>query len=118
VLNEWESVFMTDVKMTGEVLQRHVCKPVCHKYGHKECRFLFPHEIVDASYFESETNAVVLLCRDATVNYYNPYILISYRHNHDLKCILSGRAAKGAMCYISDYITKMDLKFYQMLSLL
>ncbi|KAG0702028.1 hypothetical protein DFH29DRAFT_760579, partial [Suillus ampliporus] len=38
--------------------------------------------------------------------------------NHDLKCILSGKAAKGAMCYISDYITKMDLKLYQILSML
>ncbi|KAJ8580978.1 hypothetical protein M405DRAFT_685725, partial [Rhizopogon salebrosus TDB-379] len=119
VLNEWESVFMTEVKLTGEVLQRHTCKPVCHKYGHNnECRFLFPHEIVDASYFDYNTNSVVLLCRDSMVNYYNAYILVCCRHNHDLKCILSGKAAKGAMCYISDYITKMDLKLYQILSLL
>jgi len=40
------------------------------------------------------------------------------RHNHDLKCILSGKSAKAAMFYISDYITKMGLKTYKMLSLL
>jgi hypothetical protein len=40
------------------------------------------------------------------------------RHNHDIKCILSGKAAKAAMFYITDYITKMDLKTYEMLSLL
>lgn len=38
--------------------------------------------------------------------------------NHDLKCILSGKAAKAAMMYITDYITKMDTKTYQLLSLL
>ncbi|KAI6008004.1 hypothetical protein EDC04DRAFT_2506671, partial [Pisolithus marmoratus] len=39
-------------------------------------------------------------------------------HNHDLKCILSGKSAKAAMFYISDYITKMGLKTYAMLTLL
>ncbi|KAI6014638.1 hypothetical protein EDC04DRAFT_2522802, partial [Pisolithus marmoratus] len=38
--------------------------------------------------------------------------------NHDLKCILSGKSAKAAMFYISDYITKMGIKTYVMLSLL
>jgi hypothetical protein len=52
------------------------------------------------------------------VNYFNRYILVYCRHNHDIKCILSGKAAKAAMFYITDYITKMDLKTYEMLSLL
>ncbi|KIJ25885.1 hypothetical protein M422DRAFT_142274, partial [Sphaerobolus stellatus SS14] len=67
---------------------------------------------------DSETNSVVLLCRDSTVNYHNAYILVFCRHNHDLRCILSGKAAKAAMFYITDYITKMDLKTYQLLSLM
>jgi len=60
----------------------------------------------------------VLMCCDANVNYFNPYILVFCRHNHDMKCILSGRGAKAAMFYISDYITKMDVKTYEVLSLL
>ena len=52
------------------------------------------------------------------VNYFNRYILVYCRHNHDLKCILSGKAAEAAMCYITDYITKMEMKTYQILSLL
>jgi hypothetical protein len=119
ILNEWESVFITEVKKCGEILQRHVCQSVCHKYGNEgKCRFLFPHEIVEASYFDPKTNSVFLLCRDGSVNYFNPYILIFCRHNHDLKCILSGKSAKAAMFYITDYITKMDCKTYEMLSLL
>ncbi|KAI6008498.1 hypothetical protein EDC04DRAFT_2965114, partial [Pisolithus marmoratus] len=55
---------------------------------------------------------------DGTINYFNPYILVFCCHNHDLKCILSGKSAKAAMFYISDYITKMGLKTYEMLTLL
>ena len=118
-LKEWESIFVTDVKKCGEALQRHQCRPVCHKYGNEgKCRFLFPHEIIEASYFDLETNSVVLMCRDGNVNYHNQYILVFCRHNHDLKCILSGKSAKAAMFYISDYITKMGVKTYEMLSLL
>jgi len=55
---------------------------------------------------------------DGIINYFNPYILIFCHHNHDIKCILSGKSAKAAMFYITDYITKMDCKTYEMLSLL
>jgi hypothetical protein len=119
ILEEWDSVFVTEIKKCGEVLQCHVHKPVCEKYGNQgKCCFLFPHEVVDASYFDPETNSVVLMCRDENVNYFNPYILVFCRHNHDIKCILSGKAAKSAMFYITDYITKMDIKTYEMLSLM
>ncbi|KAL6309394.1 hypothetical protein BKA93DRAFT_718238, partial [Sparassis latifolia] len=119
ILNEWESVFVTEIKKCGEVLQRHQHRKVCEKYGNEgKCRFLFPHEVVESSYFDRNTNSVILMCKDANVNYYNPYILVFCRHNHDIKCILSGKAAKAAMFYITDYITKVDLKTYQMLSLL
>ena len=118
-LNEWDSVFCTQIKMCGEALQRHECRKVCHKYGNdNRCRFLFPHEIVETSHFDPETSSIFLLVRDGTVNYFNPYLLVFCRHNHDIKCILSGKAAKAAMFYITDYITKSDLKSHEMLSLL
>ncbi|KAG1894373.1 uncharacterized protein F5891DRAFT_961632, partial [Suillus fuscotomentosus] len=109
-------MFVTQTKQCGEALQWHTCQSVCHKYD--RCRFLFPHEIVDESVFEAATNSVVFKCIDGTVNYFNPSILVFCRHNHDLRCILSGKSAKAAMFYISDYITKMDTKTYEMLSLL
>ncbi|KAF8231123.1 hypothetical protein L208DRAFT_1126231, partial [Tricholoma matsutake] len=61
---------------------------------------------------------IYLLCLDPNVNYYNPLILVYCHHNHDLKFILSGKAAKAAMFYITDYIIKKDLKTYEILSLL
>ncbi|KAG1824207.1 hypothetical protein EV424DRAFT_1268015, partial [Suillus variegatus] len=119
VLNNWEAAFVTEIKRCGEVLQQHTCRAVCHKYGNEDhCRFLFPHEIVETSYFDPETNSIVLMCWDGNVNYFNPYLLVFCRHNHNIKCILSGKGSKAAMFYISDYITKMDLKTYKVLSLL
>ena len=56
--------------------------------------------------------------RDANVNYYSPPILVMCRHNNDLRFILSGKSAKAAVFYITDYITKMDLKTYEVLSLM
>ncbi|TEB31910.1 hypothetical protein FA13DRAFT_1590768, partial [Coprinellus micaceus] len=119
ILNMWDSVMVTEIKKCGEVLQRHTCHPVCHKYGNTDhCRFLFPHEVVAASYFDPETDTIALLCRDGNVNYFNPYVLVFCRHNHDLKCILSGKSAKAAMFYITDYVTRMDAKTYEMLTLM
>ncbi|KAG1729179.1 uncharacterized protein EDB91DRAFT_1002778, partial [Suillus paluster] len=119
VMEEWHAVLHSEIKKCGEVLQHHQCHSVCHKYGNTgRCHFLFPHEIVDMSHFDAETSSVVLMCKDGTVNYFNPYILVFCHHNHDIKCVLSGKGAKAAMFYISDYITKMDVKTYKVLSLL
>src|SRR5258708_728908 len=113
------SEFVQDVRNCAEILQKHVCRNVCHKYGHtNECRFLFPHEYVPKSYFDEITNSVVMKCLDGNVNYYNCHLLTSTCHNHDIKNILSGKSAKAAMFYITDYITKNDEKLHQVLALL
>jgi len=116
---DFEAEFNAEVKKCGEILQRHSvpCKPVCRKYGSTECRFGFPHEIVNEPRFEPDTNSIVLRCEDPMINWYNPHILTFCRHNHDIKCILSGKSAKAAMFYITDYITKNDEKLHQVLSM-
>ncbi|KAJ4478785.1 hypothetical protein C8J55DRAFT_409192, partial [Lentinula edodes] len=98
----------------------HKCKPVCHKgrSSSTECRFGFPHDVVESSSFESSTNSIILARKEADVNGHNPTLLVYTGHNHDLSCILSGRAAKAAMFYISDYMTKMPLNTEQLFSLL
>lgn len=67
---------------------------------------------------DPDTNSIFLLCHDGNVNYFNLYLLVFCRHNHDIKCILLGKAAKATMYYITDYITKGDLNTQAMLSLL
>ena len=116
----FEREFPVDVKSCAEILQRHStpCKPVCHKYGHtNDCRFGFPHEVFETSSFDEEKNSITLKCRDPTLNWYNPTLLSTTRHNHDIRCILSGKSAKAAMFYISDYITKNDEKMHQVLTM-
>ncbi|KLO10935.1 hypothetical protein SCHPADRAFT_831859, partial [Schizopora paradoxa] len=119
MIEEWNEIFVTEIKNIGEKFQRHNCKEVCFKNRPtRTCRFNFPREEIQASYYDEKLQAIVFVCRDGTVNNYNPYILVYSRHNHDLSCILSGQAAKSAMIYITDYITKMDVKTYQVLSVL
>lgn len=115
----WQNAFLSDLKQCGESLQRHQCRAVCHKYGNdNNCRFGFPHNIEPKSYFDRDSNSIILKCLDPEVNNYNPYILTSARHNHDLQPIFSGKAATGAAFYITDYITKMDANTYQQMTLL
>jgi hypothetical protein len=109
---EWKSTFVTQVKQCEEALQCHTCWAVCHKYNNQDdCWFLFPREVVEMVQFDAASNSVVFKCPDGAVNYFNPSILVFCQHNHNLKCILSGKSGK-------DYITKMDMKTYEMLSLL
>lgn len=117
---EFKSEFLWDVKKLGEEVQRHVHRPVCKAYGYTRgpCRFLFPHEVVDKSSFDPSTNSITLRCLDGNVNYFNPETFAMVRHNMDMKCILSGKAAQAAMFYISNYITKMDLPTHQILTLM
>jgi hypothetical protein len=78
-IDDWNEIFVSEIKACGEVLQRHECRAVCHKYGNKDhCKFLFPHEIIDTSYFDPETSSIVLMCHDENVNYFNPYILVFF----------------------------------------
>ncbi|KAF9017963.1 hypothetical protein BDZ89DRAFT_886648, partial [Hymenopellis radicata] len=106
-----------DLKSMGECVQRHKHGPVCYKYGHEECRFSMPLPEVMESFYDKIKRCVVFKCRDGLM-YFNRWILILGRFNHDLKCILSGKACKAAMFYITDYITKLSLKTYEVLSLL
>lgn len=116
----WDHNFTTQHRVIGEKHQQHHCRPVCYKgcKHSQECRFGFPHELIERSHFKSDTNSVIFARREPDVNGHNPHLLVSTRHNHDLKCILSGKAAKAAMFYISDYITKMPMTTEEMLSLL
>ncbi|KAG2150777.1 hypothetical protein DEU56DRAFT_719942, partial [Suillus clintonianus] len=92
---------------------------VCHKYGNEnKCWFLFPHEVFEHSNFDTASNSIIFKCLDGKVNFSNPKILTFCHHNHDLKCILSGKSVKAAVFDILDYITKTDMNTYKMFSLL
>src|SRR5260370_41984206 len=106
------SEFIQDVRSCAEILQKHVCRNVCHKYGHpNDCHFLFPHEYVPKSYFDEISNSVVMKCLDGNFNYYNPHLLTSVHHNHDIKNILVKRLPCSTLQIISQRMMKNCTKF-------
>ncbi|KAK0502571.1 hypothetical protein EDD18DRAFT_1040322, partial [Armillaria luteobubalina] len=107
-----------EVKYAGEHLQHHVHKAVCYKYDHSTCQFQFPHDYISNSFYDPESKSVVLTCRDIWINYFNRLILVFGHFNHDLRFILLGKSCKAAMFYITDYIMKMSVKTYELLTLL
>ena len=51
------------------------------------------------------------------INNFNPYIISACRSNMDIKYIFSGKDAKALVYYITDYVTKSNLSFYDTFSL-
>ena len=96
--------------------QVHRHSKTCYKYWTgppqpKECRFnLDESHIVPITSFDMETGEVSFRCLDGLVNNFNETILQTMRCNMDIKFIGSGPAAKAIIYYITNYITKTQLK--------
>ncbi|KAF5341970.1 hypothetical protein D9611_001217 [Ephemerocybe angulata] len=96
--------------------QRHTHSKTCYKYWRgpphpKECRFnLEEGNTRLVSGFDKDTEELSLRCLDGLVNNYNDTILRAVRCNMDIKFIGSGNTAKAVCYYITDYITKSQLK--------
>ncbi|KAJ6556239.1 hypothetical protein B0H19DRAFT_994488, partial [Mycena capillaripes] len=96
--------------------QRHDHSKTCFKYWRgppepKTCRFdLHENNSKPTSSFDSETGEICLRCLDGLVNNFNATILEAMRCNMDIKFIGSGASAKAILYYITDYITKSQLK--------
>jgi len=96
--------------------QLHTHSKTCYKYWKgppdpKECRFDLDHSNVrPESSADMETGEICLRCLDGMVNNFNATILQAMRCNMDIKFIGSGASAKAILYYITDYITKTQLK--------
>ncbi|KAF8957419.1 hypothetical protein BDZ97DRAFT_1641166, partial [Flammula alnicola] len=96
--------------------QSHKHTSTCFKYwkgppNPKECRFdLDESNVRKCSFFDPETGELHLRCLDGMVNNFNKTILQCIRCNMDIKFIGSGASAKAVLYYITDYITKSQLK--------
>ncbi|KAG1843115.1 hypothetical protein DFJ58DRAFT_731741 [Suillus subalutaceus] len=89
---------------------------MCWKYWKgplepKECRFdLDEKNVHPINFTDPDTGEITLKCLDGLVNHFNVTILEAVRCNMDIKFIGSGPAAKAILYYITDYITKSQLK--------
>ncbi|KAG1887961.1 uncharacterized protein F5891DRAFT_1218513, partial [Suillus fuscotomentosus] len=96
--------------------QVHRHSATCFKYWKgppqpKECRFgLDEKKYCPSSSFDMDSGEISLRCLDGMVNNFNETMLELIRCNMDIKFIGSGASAKAILYYITDYITKSQLK--------
>ena len=106
---------MKDVSRLAERVQRHRHSQTCYKYykvgEERTCRFDLKEDNFRAeSSVDPETGQINLRCLDGLVNNFNATILEAVRCNMDIQFIGSGESAKAMIYYITDYITKSQLK--------
>jgi len=105
-----------DLHRLVEQCQHHRHSKTCYKYWKgfpepKECHFdLDEKNVCYESSFDIESGEICLRCLDGLVNNFNTTMLEAIRCNMDIKFIGSGPAAKAILYYITDYITKSQLK--------
>ena len=106
---------MKDLHRLAERVQRHRHTHTCYKYYKpgeaRSCRFDLKEEnFRPTSSIDPDTGNVSLRCLDGLVNNFNMTILEVVRNNMDIQFIGSGESAKAMIYYITDYITKSQLK--------
>ena len=106
---------LKDVHLLAKESQIHSHTKTCYKYhkGGKTAECRFDHDesnFRETSDFDPETAELSLRCLQGLVNNFNPTILEAVRCNMDIKFIGSGESAKAILYYVTDYITKSDLK--------
>ncbi|KAJ3899573.1 hypothetical protein F5879DRAFT_810717, partial [Lentinula edodes] len=108
-----EDVLQQDLHNLVHSCQVHKHTATCYKYCKdsskpKECRFGLDDSNIDfESCFDPDTGELNLRCLDGLVN---NFILRAIRCNMDIKFIGSGASAKAVLYYITNYITKSQLK--------
>ncbi|CAD7066147.1 unnamed protein product [Tilletia caries] len=100
--------FHEDHHLLSHEVQMHRHTFTCFKGGRTSCRFLYPHEIVSRSSFDTDTNSINVRVQHPLINWHNPHLLVATRHNHDLKSIQSGKSGSAAASYITSYTTKSE----------
>ncbi|KAF8059274.1 hypothetical protein FPV67DRAFT_1398523, partial [Lyophyllum atratum] len=94
-----------------EQCQVHSHSKTCYKYSKDQCRFdLDPSNFIPITTIDPETGVVTLRCLDGLVNNFNATIIQAMRCNMDIQFIGSGTCAKAVLYYITNYISKSQLK--------
>lgn len=96
--------------------QVHIHTHTCYKYWKgppepRNCRFdLEESNIVPDSTVDPDNGEIRLRHLSGLVNNFNETILEALRCNMDIKFVGSGQSAKAIIYYVTDYITKTQLK--------
>ncbi|KAJ7143087.1 hypothetical protein C8R43DRAFT_1089034 [Mycena crocata] len=73
----------------------------------------FPREVFEESAFAADGHVDVRHI-EPMINTINPVLTFLNRCNTDVTSMLSGTAVKAVVSYVSDYVSKLSLKSYQM----
>ena len=110
--------FRKDIHFLAKSSQVHRHTHTCFKYWRgppdlRECRFGLDHQnYCESSTVDENTGEISLRCLDGMVNHYNDTMLAAVRCNMDIQFIGSGQSAKAILYYVTDYITKTQLKMH------
>ena len=106
-----------------QTLNVHKHSPTCYKYSKaksdaaKKCRLRMPRALIPISNIDPITGEIVMKRSHQWINNFNEWLITACRSNMDIKFIWSGSDAKALVYYITDYVTKSSLSFYDMFSL-
>ena len=110
--------FQKDIHFLAKSSQVHRHTHTCFKYWRgppepRECRFgLDNQNYRRSSTIYDDTGEISLRCLDGLVNYYNDTILAVMHCNMNIQFIGLGQSAKAILYYVTDYITKAQLKMH------
>lgn len=119
----YEEKFSRDISALVTETNIHRHNATCYKYAKRtdknpSCRMRFPRSIVTESSIDIESGEVRLKRSHEFINNFNPWIMSACRCNMDIKYIFNGKDAKALCYYITDYVTKSNLSFYDIYSLI
>ncbi|KAJ7758178.1 hypothetical protein DFH07DRAFT_741879, partial [Mycena maculata] len=77
------------------------------------CRARFPREVFESSEMDKDGHLNIRHI-EPMMNTVNPILTFLNRCNTDVTSLLSGTAVKAVVSYVSDYVSKLSLKSYQM----
>ncbi|KAF4617233.1 hypothetical protein D9613_005788 [Agrocybe pediades] len=108
--------YQKDIHNLAKKCQAHRHSATCYKYWKgpsetKECRFrLDEHKKEEYTYLDPPTGEIHLRCLDGMVANFNETMLRCIRSNMDIQFMGTGASAKAVIYYITDYISKSQLK--------
>jgi hypothetical protein len=97
----------------------HVHNDTCYKHLTRDqprtdgnCRMRINGQTRAVTMLDDDTRSILLRRLHPWINNFNDVVLFLLQSNMDIKYIGSGPAAKALVYYITDYITKSDLKIH------
>ncbi|KAI0351828.1 hypothetical protein OH77DRAFT_1370963, partial [Trametes cingulata] len=113
-LRDWYRRLCGDADEIAYISNRHDSRHSkgCLRGKTQYCRARFPREVRPVTMVDPENGALRFKHLDPWLNTYNPVLSYLLRCNSDMTCLLSGTQVRAIIAYVTDYVTKSQLKTY------